>query len=137
MKTLILLKPDAVERNIIGEIISRLEKENLKIVAMKMLKLSEKQARDFYSVHKGKHFYESLVRYITSKAVVALVAKGENAISKVRKIMGATDPVKAEKGTIRQLYGLSIERNTIHGSDSEESAKKEIFVIFSENEFVE
>lgn len=136
MRTLILLKPDAVERKLAGEIILRLEKENLKIVAMKMMKMSEQQAREFYSVHRGKSFYEGLVRYITSGAIVALVAEGENAISKVRKLMGATDPSKAEKGTIRQLYGLSIEKNTIHGSDSEESAEHELKIIFKEDELV-
>ncbi|MEW6069567.1 MAG: nucleoside-diphosphate kinase [Candidatus Thermoplasmatota archaeon] len=136
MRTLILLKPDAVERKLAGEIILRLEKENLKIVAMKMMKMSEQQAREFYSVHRGKSFYEGLVRYITSGAIVALVAEGENAISKVRKLMGATDPSKAEKGTIRQLYGLSIEKNTIHGSDSEESAEHELKIIFREDELI-
>ncbi|MDI6708271.1 MAG: nucleoside-diphosphate kinase [Candidatus Thermoplasmatota archaeon] len=137
MRALVLLKPDAVERNIIGELISRLENENLKIVAMKMLKMTERQARKFYSVHRGKSFYESLVRYIASGAIVALVVQGENAIFRVRKLMGATDPSKAEKGTIRQEYGLSIERNTIHGSDSLESAEYETKIIFSKNELVE
>lgn len=137
MRTLILLKPDAVDRNLIGEIISKLTKENLKIVAMKMMRMSDEQAREFYSVHKGKHFYENLVKYITSGAIVALVAEGKDAIFRVRKLMGATDPAKAEKGTIRQLYGLSIEKNTIHGSDNEESAEHEINIIFTEDEFVE
>ncbi len=137
MRTLVLLKPDAGERNLVGEIISRFEKKGFKIVAMKRLKLSEEQAREFYSVHKGKHFYESLVSYIISGPVLALVLEGDNIISQVRELMGSTDPRKAAEGTIRKDFGISIEKNTVHGSDSEESAAKEIPIIFSEDEIIE
>jgi nucleoside-diphosphate kinase len=134
-RTLVLLKPDAIERNLIGELIKRFELANLKIKALKMLRLSEEQARKFYAAHKTKPFYENLVKYITSGKVVALILDGDNAINKVRALMGATDPSKALKGTIRGDYGLSIEKNTVHGSDSEQSASYEIPIIFNANDF--
>lgn len=137
MRTLILLKPDGVQRGLIGEIISRFEKKGLKIVAMKMMRMTKKKAENFYSVHKGKPFYNGLVEYITSGPIVAIGLEGNNAISVVRTMMGKTNPAEADKGTIRADYGIDIGKNTVHGSDSEESAKKEIPIVFDENDFVE
>ncbi len=137
MRTLILLKPDGVQRGLIGDIVSRFEKKGLKIVAMKMMRMTKEKAEDFYSVHKGKPFYNGLVEYITSGPIVAIGLEGNNAISVVRTMMGKTNPAEADKGTIRSDYGIDIGKNTVHGSDSEESAKKEIPIVFDENDFVE
>lgn len=136
MRTLILLKPDGVQRGLIGDIVSRFEKKGLKLVAMKMMRMTKEKAEDFYSVHKGKPFYNGLVEYITSGPIVAIGLEGNNAISVVRTMMGKTNPAEAEKGTIRSDYGIDIGKNTVHGSDSEESAKKEIPIVFDENDFV-
>jgi len=136
MRTLILLKPDGIQRGLIGEIISRFEKKGLKIVAMKMMKMTKKKAEDFYSVHKGKPFYSGLVDYITSGPIVGICLNGnDNVITVVRTMMGKTNPAEAEKGTIRADYGIDIGKNTVHGSDSEESAKKEIPIVFDEKDF--
>ena len=137
MRTLILLKPDGVQRGLIGDIVSRFEKKGLKLVAMKMMRMTKEKAEDFYSVHKGKPFYNGLVDYITSGPIVAIGLEGNNAISVVRTMMGKTNPAEADKGTIRSDYGIDIGKNTVHGSDSEESAKKEIPIVFDENDFVE
>jgi len=130
-RTLVIIKPDAVERNLIGEIISHFEKNGLRVIAMKMVKLSKEEAEGFYQVHRGKPFFESLTDFMSSGACVSMVIEGEDAINKVRKIMGATDPQKAEEGTIRKKYGLNIERNSVHGSDSKESAEFEIGYFFN------
>ena len=136
MRTLILLKPDAVQRGLIGDIVSRFEKKGLKIAAMKMLRMTKKKAEDFYSVHKGKPFYSGLVDYITSGPIVGICLNGnDNVITVVRTMMGKTNPAEAEKGTIRADYGIDIGKNTVHGSDSEESAKKEIPIVFDEKDF--
>jgi len=136
MRTLVLLKPDGVQRGLIGEIISRFEKKGLKIAAMKMMRMTKKKAEDFYSVHKGKPFYSGLVDYITSGPIVGICLNGnDDIITVVRTMMGKTNPAEAEKGTIRSDYGIDIGKNTVHGSDSEESAKKEIPIVFVEKDF--
>jgi nucleoside-diphosphate kinase len=129
-KTLILIKPDAVERSFNGEIITRFEKKGLKLVALKMIHLSKVMASKHYAVHKGKPFYDGLVDYISSGPIVAMVFEGDKAIDSARKIMGATDPAKAEKGTIRGDFGLDIGRNSVHGSDGPQTAETEIKLFF-------
>ncbi|HSB50685.1 MAG TPA: nucleoside-diphosphate kinase [Nitrosopumilaceae archaeon] len=129
-QTLIVLKPDAVERNLIGQILSRFEKSNFKIVKLQKLNYTKEMAQTFYSAHKEKPFFGELVSYITSGPVVAAVLEGENVIEKTRQINGATDPKKAEKGTIRGDYGIGITNNTIHASDSPQSFEKEVKVVF-------
>lgn len=133
-RTLVILKPDAVQRGLVGEIISRFEKRGLKIVAMKMVKVSRELAEEHYKIHRGKPFFEPTVNYITSSPVIAMVIEGRNAIEVVRKMMGSTDPQKAEPGTIRGDYALYIGRNIIHGSDSKENAEFEINLWFKEDE---
>ena len=135
-RTLAIIKPDAVERNIIGEIIKDIESSGLKIIAMKMIHLTKKQAEGFYYVHKEKPFFNSLTDYMSSGPIVVMVLEGDGAIEKWRRLMGATDPAKAEEGTIRKRFGLNIERNSVHGSDSPESAKYEIAYFFSSLEMV-
>ncbi len=135
-RTLVMIKPDAVERNLIGKIISIFEENGLKVVALKKTKLSKDQAKAFYIVHKEKPFYESLTDYMSSGPIIAMVLEGENAIQKVREIMGATDPKEAKEGTIRKLFGIDKEKNSVHGSDSPESAAKEIPFFFSEYELI-
>ena len=135
-RTLAIIKPDAVERNLIGEIVSEIEKNDLKVVAMKMLWLSKREAEGFYYVHKGKPFFDSLTDYMSSGPIVVMVLEGENAIERWRKLMGATNPENAEEGTIRKRFGLNIERNSVHGSDSPESAKYEISYFFNALEIV-
>jgi nucleoside-diphosphate kinase len=137
MRTLVLLKPDAVQRGLIGDIVSRFEKKGLKIVAMKMMRMTKKKAENFYSVHKGKPFYNGLVDYITSGPIVAIGLEGNNAISVVRTMMGKTNPAEAKKGTIRAECGIDIGRNTVHGSDSIENAEKEILIVFDEKDFLD
>jgi len=133
-KSLVLIKPDAMERRLAGAIISRLEKLGLRLVAMKMLHPSKTLARRHYAIHKDKPFYDSLVTYISSAPIIACVFEGKQAVEVIRKAMGATDPAKAEKGTIRGDFGLDIERNTIHGSDSIATAEEEIKFFFSQGE---
>jgi nucleoside-diphosphate kinase len=133
-RSLVLVKPDATKRNLSGEIISRLEKAGLKIVAMKLLHIDKVLAKRHYAVHEGKPFFDSLVAYITSAPIVAVVFEGDQAIERIRKIMGATDPAKAEKGTIRADFGIDIQNNAVHGSDSPENAAKEIEIFFKKNE---
>ena len=133
-RSLVLIKPDAMQTGLGGAIISRLEKLGLKVVALKMLHMDKALAKRHYAVHKGKPFYESLVNYITSAPIIAAVFEGEGAVGVIRKAMGATDPAKAEPGTIRADFGLNIERNAIHGSDSVETAEKEISLFFAEDE---
>ena len=133
-KTLSIIKPDAVSRHLLGEIIRRLEQNNLRMVAAKMLHLSKKEAEGFYSVHRGKAFFDSLTTFMSSGPIMVMVLEGENAISRNRTVMGATNPVEAAPGTIRKEFGTSIERNSIHGSDSPETAAFEISYFFKEHE---
>ena len=132
--TFSIIKPDATERNLTGKINSYLEAAGLKIVAQKMVKLSLEQAREFYAEHQERSFFNSLVTYMTSAPVILQVLKGDNAIAKNREIMGATNPAEADSGTIRKDFAQDIEANSIHGSDSFESAKKEITFFFTKEE---
>ena len=132
-QTLSIIKPDAVAKNVIGEIISRFETNNLKIVAAKLITLSDSEAGGFYAEHKGKPFYDDLIAFMTSGPVFIQVLEGENAINKNRELMGNTDPSKANPGTIRADYAHTIDANAVHGSDSEESAKREISFFFGDH----
>ncbi len=132
----VMLKPDAVQRGLIGQLITRLERTGLKIVAMKFLKVSQDQAEKHYEVHKERPFYSGLVKYITSSPTVALVIEGENAVALTRKIVGATNPLDASPGTIRGDFGIQIGRNLIHASDSVENALAELKIYFDESELV-
>ena len=134
--TLSILKPDATQRSLTGKINAKFEEAGLKIVAQKMLFLSKKVAGEFYAVHRERPFYNDLVKFMTSDAVVVQVLKGENAVAKNREIMGATNPANADAGTIRKEFALSIEANSVHGSDSLENAKNEIAFFFATNEIV-
>ena len=136
MKTFTILKPDTVKAGNAGAIISRLEKEAFRIRAMKMLHLTETQAQGFYYVHKERPFFPSLVKFMTEGPVVLMVLEADNAIDKLRKVMGATDPGKADAGTIRKQFGTNIERNAIHGSDGPETAAFEIGYFFNQLEIV-
>ena len=129
-KTLSIVKPDIVMKNLIGRVCAMLEYGGLKIVAMKMIHLTKKEAEGFYKEHEKKPFYNDLVEYMTSAPVVVQVLEGENAVMKNRKLMGATNPSEAEVGTIRKEFGESVERNSVHGSDSIESALREIEYFF-------
>ena len=129
-QTLSIIKPDAVERNLDGEIKSFYEKNNLKIIKSKKVKISKEEASEFYKVHQTKPFYGELCSYLSSGPIVVMILEGENAISKNRDLMGSTDPKKAEDGTLRKMYGLSIDKNSVHGSDSLDNAKIEIEFFF-------
>lgn len=129
--TLSIIKPDAVKKNVVGKIIDRFESNGLKIAAMRKLVLSEKNAQDFYAIHKERPFFRDLVSFMTSGPVVVMVLEGENAVKKNRELMGETDPKKAAKGTIRADFAESIDANAVHGSDSLENAKNEIAFFFS------
>ena len=131
-KTLSIIKPDAVERNLENEITGIFFKSGLKILNKKKLHISKEEASEFYKVHQSKPFYEQLCNYLSSGPIVAMILEGENAILKNREIMGATDPKKAAPNTIRKLFGISIDKNSVHGSDSIENAKKEINFFFKE-----
>lgn len=133
-RTFSIIKPDATQRNLVGEIMARLEKNGLKIIAAKMVKLTEQQAAGFYSEHEGKSFYDTLIKNMTAGPIVVQVLEGEYAIAKNREVMGVTDPEKAEEGTIRRDFALSMQQNSVHGSDSVESAAREIRYFFSEIE---
>ena len=133
-RTLSIIKPDAVSRNLIGEIIRRLEENNLKIVAAKMLHLSKQEAEGFYAVHRQRPFFESLTTFMSSCPIVVMVLEGEKAIARYRVIMGATNPAEAAPGTIRKEFASSIERNAVHGSDSPETASFEISYFFKSRE---
>ena len=130
-RTLSIIKPDAVAKNIIGEIYSRFESNGLKIIAARMMHLSQADAEGFYVIHRGRPFFNDLVKFMISGDVMVQVLEGEDAIEKNRKLMGATDPKKAEKGTIRADYAGSIEANAVHGSDTPETAAVEIAYYFS------
>lgn len=133
-RTLSILKPDAVARNIIGEIVSRFEKAGLRIVAARMTRLSAADAAGFYAEHEGKPFYEKLLEYMSSGPVVLQVLEGESAIAVNRRLMGATDPAKADPGTIRADFADSLDANAVHGSDSPSSAAREIAYFFNDAE---
>ena len=133
-RSLVLIKPDALQRGLAGEIISRLERKGLKIVAMKMLQMDNSLAQRHYAIHKGKAFFNELVDFITSSPIIASVFQGEDAISVIRQTMGETDPAKSIPGTIRGDLGLDISHNLIHGSDSVENASTEINLFFTAEE---
>jgi len=129
-QTLSIIKPDAVERNIDNKIKTFFEKNNLRILKSKKVKISKEEALEFYKVHQTKPFYNDLCNYLSSGPIVVMILEGENAISKTRQLMGATDPSKADEGTLRKMYGLSIDKNSVHGSDSAENGKIEINFFF-------
>jgi nucleoside-diphosphate kinase len=135
-RTLVILKPDAVQRGLIGPIITRLEQRGLRFAAMKLMQISPELAARHYAIHKGKAFYEGLVQFITSGPVVAAVIEGKDAINIVRKTMGATSPANSEPGTIRADFGLEIGRNLVHGSDGPDTAAYEIPLFFAEDEIL-
>jgi nucleoside-diphosphate kinase len=130
-RSLSIIKPDAVERNLIGEIFAMIEKAGLRIVGMKRLRLSKKEAEGFYAVHKDKPFFGELTAYMASGPVVVAVLEGKNAIARYRELMGATNPANAAPGTIRKTYAKSIEANSVHGSDGPETARQEISYFFN------
>ena len=136
-RSLVLIKPDAMQRGLAGTIISRLEGEGLKLIALKMLHMDRALAERHYSIHKDKPFYEDLVNYIISTPIIAGVFEGKGAVELIRKVMGATDPAKAEAGTIRSDFGLDVQRNSTHASDSIENAEKEIKLFFTEAEILD
>ena len=136
-RTFVAIKPDAVQRGLIGEILQRFERKGFKILGLKFVLLDRETAEKHYAEHVGKPFYEKLVNFITSGPIVVMVIKGKNAVEVSRRMMGATDPSKADNGTIRADYAQIMERNIIHGSDSAESAEREINIHFKESELVE
>ncbi len=129
-QTLSIIKPDAVERNLTDNIKSFFEKNNLRIIKSKKIKISKEEASDFYKVHQTKPFYNDLCEYLSSGPIVVMILQGENAVSKNRELMGATDPTKAKEGTLRKMHGISIDKNSVHGSDSVENGKIEIDFFF-------
>ena len=131
-KTLSIIKPDAVERNLDNEIKKFFQENNLKILKSKKVKITKEEAAEFYKVHQTKPFYDKLCDYLSSGPIVVMVLEGEGAISKNRELMGATDPIKAKEGTLRKMYGISIDKNSVHGSDSVENAKIEINFFFND-----
>ncbi len=133
-RTFVLIKPDGVQRGLVGEILGRFEGKGLKVVAAKMVEVSEKLAEEYYAEHVGKEFFSSLIDYVTSGPAFAMVLEGEGGVAVVRALIGATDPAKADPGTIRGDFGLDISRNLIHGADSLESAKREISLFFTPGE---
>ena len=133
-RSLVLIKPDAMQRRLAGTIISRLENQGLRLIALKMLHLDRALAQRHYAIHKNKPFFADLVNYISSAPIIALVFEGNKAVEVIRKTMGATDPAQAEAGTIRGDFGLDIGRNTVHGSDSVETAEEEIRLFFAQDE---
>lgn len=136
-KTFAVIKPDALEKGVIGEVCARMEGAGLKIVGMKMIKMAPKQAEGFYAIHKDRPFFNDLVQYMSSGPCVVLCLEGNNAIKRWRDLMGATDPEKAAEETLRRDYGSSIERNATHGSDSPETARSEIAFFFEPGELVQ
>ncbi|SMC18055.1 nucleoside diphosphate kinase [Desulfacinum hydrothermale DSM 13146] len=133
-RTLSIIKPDGVERGLVGEVITRFEKAGIRIAAMKMRHLTKKEAEAFYAVHRERPFFDSLTTYMSSGPVVVMVLEGDQVIQKNREIMGATNPADAAPGTIRKDFALDVEKNTVHGSDAPETAQKEIAFFFSELE---
>lgn len=135
-QTLVFVKPDGVQRGLIGDVISRLEKRGLKLIAAKFMPVSDALAKEHYAIHEGKNFYDSLIAYITSSPVMAMVWEGPKAVDAVRQTMGKTSPIDASPGSVRHDFGLEIGRNLTHASDSVENAKKEIDLWFQPNEIV-
>jgi nucleoside-diphosphate kinase len=135
-RTLVIIKPDAVQRGLIGEIITRFERRGLRLAGMKLIHIDESLAQRHYAIHKGKPFYEPLIRYITSSPVVVMVLEGNDAITIARRTMGATKPAEAAPGTIRADFGLEIGRNLVHGSDGPETAAFEVPLFFTEDELL-
>ena len=135
-RTLSIIKPDAVQRNLQGAILKMIQDSGLKIVSMKMLRLSKDEARSFYAVHQDRPFFDSLTDYMSSGPIVVSILEGENGIDKYREIMGATNPENAQEGTIRKAYALDIEKNSVHGSDAQETAQVEMSYFFSKMEMV-
>lgn len=135
-RTLVIVKPDGMQRGLVGEVISRLERRGLKLVGMKFMQIAPELASRHYAVHKGKPFYEGLIQYITSAPVVVMVWEGKAAIEVVRKTMGVTNPANAEPGTLRADFGLEVGRNLVHGSDGPETAVFEIGLFFREDELI-
>jgi len=133
-RSLVLIKADAMQSGLAGTIIGRLQEQGLKLVALRMLHLDKALAERHYAIHIGKPFFEDLIKYITSTPIIAIVFEGNGAVEVIRKAMGATDPAKAEPGTIRYDFGSDIQRNAVHGSDSIETAEKEIKLFFAEDE---
>ena len=129
-QTLSIIKPDAVERNLEEKIKSFFEHKNLKILKSKKVKITKEEAEEFYKVHQTKSFYKDLCNYLSSGPIIVMILEGEEAVSKNRELMGNTDPLKAEKGTLRKMYGLSIDKNSVHGSDSLKNAKTEMNFFF-------
>ncbi len=135
--TFVMVKPDGVQRGLIGEVINRFEEKGLLIVSLKMLKISDDTAAEHYAEHEGKDFYQPLLDYITSGPVVVMAVKGDSVVSMVRKIVGATDPKEAVPGTIRGDFGIDISRNIIHAADSESSAERELGIFFEKDEYLD
>ena len=133
-RSLVLIKPDAMQRRLAGALISRLEGQGFKLVALRMMHLDKALAAQHYAIHAGKSFFVDLIDYITSTPIIAMVFEGEGAVEVIRKTMGATDPAEAEVGTIRDDFGLDIQHNVVHGSDSIETAEKEIILFFTADE---
>ena len=131
-----MIKPDGVQRGLVGEVITRLEKAGLKIIAIKMLKVSQEQAERHYAIHEGKPFYDGLIKFITSSPVLAMVIEGRDAIKHTRRIVGATNPIDATPGSIRGDFALEIGRNVVHAADSTENAQKEYKIYFDENDLI-
>ena len=136
-KTLSIIKPDAVRNNHIGDIISRFEKRGLKVSAIKIKQLNEREAGEFYAEHKGKPFYKDLIKFMTSGPSVILVLEGDDAVARNRELMGSTDPSKANSGSIRKDFATSVTENAVHGSDSQINAQKEILFFFSKDDLVD
>ena len=135
-RTFSIIKPDATKRNITGAINKIIEENKLRIIAQKRIKLTKEKAEGFYSIHKDKSFFNELIEYMISEAVIVQVLEGDNSVEQYRKIMGATNPANADRGTIRKEYALNIQENSVHGSDSEENAKIEINYFFDESEII-
>jgi len=135
--TFLMVKPDAVQRGLIGNIITKMEEKGLRLVALKMIQIDEDTASEHYAEHEGKDFYEPLLEYITSGPVVAMALKGNSAISIVRTLVGKTDPKEASPGTIRGDHGIDIGRNIVHAADSKESAERELGIFFDDNEYLD
>ncbi|MBA1340156.1 MAG: nucleoside-diphosphate kinase [Pelagibacterales bacterium] len=130
-QTFSIIKPDAVERNLEDKIKTFFKEKNLSILQSKKVQITKEEASEFYKVHQIKPFYDDLCNYLSSGPIVVMILEGENAVSKNRELMGATDPIKADEGTLRKMYGISIDKNSVHGSDSLENAKKEIDFFFN------
>jgi nucleoside-diphosphate kinase len=136
-RTLAIIKPDAIQKRVAGKIIDLIERKGFDIIGMKLLHLSTQEAREFYAVHRTKPFYDELVQYMVSGKIIVMTLEGENAISQWRSVMGATDPAKADQGTIRKMFGSSVTQNACHGSDSPETAQTEVRFFFNDDELVQ